>query len=214
MTEPSQKKQKDQAPKELYLVSVGAAQAAAIQDPRRWWTEHKVRPGEINLHEFADGALGLDLLSRKQLHIGFAARPYLIAELAPYIRLWFATSPSTTTQNINPSLRTWWRVFDECDAIAPVKTLSDLNEIHNATYLRKSSNSHKHYSIFMSVIRLARQDLGLPVLFWAAPQRPSPTKGLVDARAVSLIYHYLKRLRYPDFFGHSCFGKLYQLERL
>lgn len=193
MTEPSLKKDKDHSPRRLHIIPAASVQESFTQDPLRWWTTHSVRPGEINLHEFAHGVSESQLYKRRNLTTGFSPRPELIAELAPYIKICSANAPIATVQNINPSLRCWWRIFDECDEIAPVRTLKDLNEIHNAAFLRKGSGSYKHFRSVMTFIRVARHELDLPPLYWNAPQRPAPMKGVVNQRTVSLIYHCLKR---------------------
>lgn len=191
MTEPTRKIDKDQFDQRLRLVEAPAREFSASGNPLRWWTSHSDRPGEINLQVFATGMRGDQV--RANMLSGFSGRAELIGQLAPYIKLCYANAPLTTVANLNPSLRTWWRILDECEEIAPVRSIVDLNEIHNAAFLRIGKNTHKHYNTVMNVIRVARQDLGYPPLYWTSPERSSPSRGLIDPRAVSQIYHQLKR---------------------
>lgn len=189
MTEPSRKKQKGRIQPQLSIT----APAAPTVDVLCWWTTHEHRPGEINLNDFATGISEEDR-GRRRMNSSFTGRPELIYQLAPYIKIACATSPAATVANINPSLRQWWKIFDDCEDTAPVRTLSDLNEVHNAMFLRTAAVGTKHYWVFMAYVALARRELGLPQLFWTSPERSDPvTKQLVNQRSVRLIYHHLKR---------------------
>jgi hypothetical protein len=200
MVEPTRHKAKSHTECKIRLADLPGPTLQTTVEQLHWWTGHAERPGKINLNVFATGTARTLL---KNLKSGFQGRPELIAQLAPYVKLCYAVAPAATVNNLNPALRTWWRVFDECESIAPVRTLADLNEIHNAAFLRAGKKHHKHYSTGMTLIRIARADQGLPPLYWTSPERPEPIKSLVDSRTVKLIYHYLKR---------QCFETLFQFD--
>lgn len=189
MTEPSRNKPKGRLSPLLRLVDTAAEEGL---DPLRWWTSHPKKPGEVDLNIFASG-ISTEEAHAKGMKSGFTGRPQLIRELAPYIRLCSATWTRASVKNLNPALRCWWRLFDACDAIAPVNSVGDLSEIHNVEFIRTERSNRSSYSKMHQFVSVARADLGLPPLFWTAPERSTTTKSIVDQRTVALLYHSLKR---------------------
>lgn len=194
MTEPSRKKQKGRAAPTLTVVNKQVGVEVGSTDELRWWTAHEHRPGEFNLIDFETGVSEKEA-ERRRLRSPFSGRPVLIRELAPYIKVFHQAAPKATTERMTASLRAWWRLFDSCGSIAPVTCLSDLNDIHNAEYLR-SGKRIEEWKAFMAIVRVARQELNLPILYWTAPERVTKIKNLVDQSDVSRIYHRLKRLAF------------------
>lgn len=161
---------------------------AEVSASLEFWTDHPTKPGKISLTEFANGK------SSSHAHWGgdFSGRPQLINELAPHIYMIYRLSPEMSCVNLINTLRFWWRLFDEYEALAPVKTVVDINQIHEAAQLRKNA-AVVRTNAFLALVNACRLQLGLGRLFWIKREASGVQKDLITHEQVKLVYEELKR---------------------
>lgn len=167
-------------------------------DPLRFWTRHPREPILVDLHVFKNGA---SRKPRKGSWSGpFTGRPALIAQLAPVIReLVEYAAPNTAVQYI-VSLRSWWRLFDEVEAVAensgahipPVNSVACITEIHRQRALDIGMNRASFHP-FIRVLNIARKVQKMPHLYWDLPNNTRRGRHLPPKRQVDQVRFALKR---------------------
>ena len=153
-----------------------------------FWTDHPTKPSSISLTEFATG----NSSKHPQWSGDFSGRPELINELAPHIYVIHRLSPEQSCINLINTLRFWWRLFDEYEALAPVKTVIDINQIHEAAQIRKNAAVGRT-NLFLALVNARRLELGLGRLFWIKREESGVQKDLVTHQQIKLVYEELKQ---------------------
>lgn len=156
-------------------------------------TTHPKHPGELDMTEFAVGAIDT---SRRELHPtwngGFSGRPRLINELAPEIKKIHANSTELTCVSVCSALRTWWRLLDSWEGHGRVESVADINDIHGALQMRENVSAD-YTNTFLRLVNAARLTIGLPPLFWTKSDRPDDLTELPEPAHIKRIYHELKQ---------------------
>lgn len=193
MVDPSKKKDKGGKGPSLVVVPT---MPRPSPDALVFVTAHATHPGKLDLTEFVDGALApRDLRQEKRWGGPFTGRPELLRELLPHIHSEYGAAKETSCLALLKMLRTYWRLLDRCDAtpdIAPVKSVADLNSIHEATQLRDGVHSSVTYG-FVRMANSARQSLGLPLLYWAVTDKGTgEVRTTLEREQVRALYNVLK----------------------
>lgn len=190
MVDPTRKKRQATTPNGLDLVDGNPPPAS----PLRIVTAHLTRPGILDLNEFAVGTLNR-ATNHPRNGVGFNGRPTLVAELAPYYRVLFATAPKSAVNAALHAIRQWWRLFDRLQDLAPVSEAAHINELHCALAVREGIR-RRDFHWLMRPLNLMRNDAGLPDLHVELPRDPQVQSELPDKKAIAAIYQDLKfRLR-------------------
>lgn len=168
--------------------SASANDQPAHAHPLVFTTDHPRKPALVDLREFETGATG----SSSQWGGDFRGRPELIHELAPHIKAIYCTRAEASVAQLRSSLRSWWRLLDVLDDLAPVKTASDLGFIHEAEQVRRGVHA-TFTNNFLEVVNSRRAELGLSRLIWNKTQSSSKLAKLPEQWQVKLIYEELKR---------------------
>ncbi|CAE6710723.1 hypothetical protein [Paraburkholderia nemoris] len=156
-------------------------------------TTHSLHPFTVDLNEFAAGKEHPDVTSEKSKWKGaFNGRELLIREMFGPIKTIFANAPETTiTTALKPALRTYWRLLDSCEDIAPVNSVADLDDLHGALQLRANVNGGQTRN-FVRIANMARDAIGLPPLYWTAAEGDSPIRDSAPFEHIGRLYHELK----------------------
>lgn len=159
------------------------------ETPLVFATRHPEKPGVLDLRSLAEG----ETSNVKNWGGDYQGRPELIAELAPHVYALHIGSPEGTTINVVRALKSYWRLLDSLDSIAPVRTVSDLTHIHEAEQFRKRVPV-AHTNTFLRIVNARRLELGLARLIWTKPDRPETATRLPERTEVKAIYEELKHL--------------------
>jgi hypothetical protein len=167
-------------------------------NPLQFWTEHSQNRVFVDLNVFAVGQAVRP--SNGKWSGPFNARSKLIGELAPALRELLTVAAEDTVDGYVKSLRAWWRVLDGVDAaVGPALAtdparfgVADLAELHRQAAMDKSL-ARKTFSPFVRVANLARRALGLPELYWIAPDDSRAERDLLPQREMDQVRFALKR---------------------
>lgn len=181
-------------------------------------THHSHRPGRFDLCTFISGD---DRPAGSQWSGPFSGRPELARQLAPAIFQIYRDAPAPTVYRVIFTLRTYWRLFDKFEAIAPVNSVADLNDLHGAFQMREGIG-RTYTGTFLKIANQARQTIGLPPLYWPVKEDGVRHAELPDHKAVAAIYQRLKHDVYAALarwrqeqsqFGH-CFPTKLEVQKV
>lgn len=185
MSEPTRKKNKTSG------IAIPSNQQNSDDGELRFWTQHPERTVLVDLIDFSVGTHGAKVRSGKWSG-PFSGRPELIRELFPYIKISYSGLSVGTINGLKGSLRTWWRLFDECEDIAPVRSVMDINEVHGAL-ARKSKIEQGAHAKFLALLNAFRRDHGCVPLYWVSYSNRKPQSDLPEDWEVKAIHDTLKR---------------------
>ena len=193
MVEPTRKKDKSRRGADLRSVpKLDLPKSGALV----FVTSHPTHPGKLDLTEFVSGTDGpKDKRQTKRWGGDFTGRPEFLHELLPHIHELYGAARHESCLFLTKTLRTYWRLFDRCDAMpemSPVKSVADLNGVHEATQIRDNiyaTVSHK----FIALADVARKSAGLPPLHWAVSEKGTgQVRDVLERVQVPAIYNVLK----------------------
>lgn len=194
------KKNKDHLEEHSSVTLVTPVTAPRSDDPLRFWTEHLTENTLVDLYPFADGQ------NQKPHPRGcgnwagpFSGRPELIRQLAPAIHARLLMASPSTVELHRVALRAWWRLLDALEAtlgpngqpVPKVKSLVDLNELHEAT-AHRFRMTHSNFNTFLSLVNAARKlhRPRLPLLPWIPPKPRNQDRHLIpedQAQALKIL---------------------------
>ena len=183
---------KDHSGVELVVPAV----APTTDDPLRFWTGHPTKNTLIDLHEFADGAS----TTGNSTGGGYSGRPELIAELAPAIQAQLALKARETCASLKVSLRIFWRVCDELEAIAApdgrtldrLTSMRDLTHLHETT-LNRANINRKYFCSLLIIFNNTRTLMKLRPLVWTIPKGAGPSRQLIPDSHAKVLKIAIKR---------------------
>lgn len=166
---------------------VAPAVAPTSDDPLRFWTGHPTENFLVDLHVFADGQSITGNPTGAGAWAGaFAARPELIAELAPAIQARLTLASRETCKSYRGAIRKFWRACEELestvtpdgrsmDRLTSVRGLSHLHEavMHQAKFERSQ------FGTVRNLLNDTRLLLRLPILVWTSPRQGEPNRQLI-----------------------------------
>jgi len=126
MAEPSRKKNKEHGTANVLPFPQVIDETSLV-----FVTTHATTPCMIDLTEFRDGGVGF---GSAKWGGDFSGRPLLIEQLLPHIRAIYSSQSEASIDRFMSGLRTYWRLFDECDALPP-----DQRPKPNGTYFVSQS---------------------------------------------------------------------------
>jgi hypothetical protein len=159
-------------------------------------TTHKTNPCLVDLTELRDGRYGSESITTC---VGdFSGRPLLIQQLLPHIRAIHLAQAKKSIEQLISTLRTYWRLFDECDALPinqrpkPVEGVAELNDLHDRLQVRNRVHGN-HTRSFVRLANAARKQVGLTQLDWT-PMDPDRGKVRValEMAQTRALYHEVK----------------------
>lgn len=171
------------------------------EEPLRFLTHHPKKPGLIDLRPLRDG----QTVAPRGLWSGsFKGRLQLTNQIAPAFKETYLSAAQPTVASVVASLRTWWRMFDQIDALAATGTdarvpaingVEDLTEVHRQLAL-DAGMSRAMFGPFARVADLTRRAMGLRPLHWLGPEEPSRKRHLPPFSQIKPIRDELKRRWY------------------
>lgn len=191
MAEPSRKKEK------LHGTAVVLPFPQEIDESSLvFLTTHETHPCRVDLTEFRDGSDGSKAIGRWGGN--FSGRPLLIKQLLPHIRAIHSAQAKKSVEQLIPALRTYWRLFDECDTLPmnqrpkPVEGVAELNDLHDRLQVRIRVDGNFTRK-FVRLANAARKQLGLTQLDWT-PMYPDRGKVRValEMAQTRALYHVVK----------------------
>lgn len=162
-------------------------------------TTHKTQPYLVDLTVFRDGN-NASLGNNPENWAGsFSGRPLLIAQLLPHIRSIYSGQGQYSLRNLIGDLRTYWRLFDACDALPidqrpkSVEGVADLTDLHDRLQVRNRINGDQTRT-FVRLANAARKQLGLAQLDWKPNDTRSNKKIRValELAQTRALYHAVK----------------------
>lgn len=159
-------------------------------------TTHKTTPCLVDLTEFRDGRTAL--IGGGNWGGAFSGRPLLIQQLLPHIRAIHSAQSAKSIYQLMTALRTYWRLFDECDALPmgqrpkSVEGVAELNGLHDRLQVRNRVYGG-HTGIFVRLANSARTRLELTKLDWT-PIYPEGDmlRVALDMEQTRALYHAVK----------------------
>lgn len=158
---------------------------------------HKTNPCLIDLTQFRDG--GVAPVDIYRWGGNFSGRPKLIQELLPHIRAIHTAQTKTSIDALMGTLRIYWRLFDECDALPldqrpkPVEGVAELNDLHDRLQVRSRINENETRR-FMRLANAARKQLGLTLLDWTPNYLDrDKVRVALDMSQTRAVYHAVKK---------------------
>lgn len=161
-------------------------------------TTHKTVPCTVDLTEFRDGRTGPIGSGANSWGGDFSGRPLLIQQLLPHIRAIHSAHSDGTIDALVLTLRTYWRLFDECDALPMdqrpqrVEGVAELNDLHDRLQVRNHVNGNDTRR-FVRLANAVRKKLGHTQLEWTPID---PDSGIVrvalDMAQTRALYHAVK----------------------
>lgn len=192
MTEPSRKQRKGIHLPELVSVKPPTISDAGLHQSLVLRVMGGKVPTNVSFEEFATGSSR----SAGRWHGDFSGRPALIGSFFKHIEIKYSQKTAASAINLVQKLRTWWRLFDKFDALAPVHKVEDIHEGH-AAFARSEQMDSVCYASLASLVNAARSDLMLPRLYWLPIGHPTPsTAELPDPIHVRAIYITVKHRVY------------------
>lgn len=188
-------KKKDHLKDHSGLELVAPAVAPTTDDPLRFWTGHPTENTLVDLHEFADGALGTGNPTGGGSWAGtFSGRPDLIAELAAAIQARLTLATKGTCIGYLSSLRKFWRTCDQLESTVKQdgRTLDRLTSVRDLTHLHEAAMhrakfDRTQFGVVLSICNDTRRMMRLGALLWTAPKRVEPDRQLIpDSHAKAL----------------------------
>jgi hypothetical protein len=185
VSEPTRKKMKASG------VLVSTDQPSSDDKELSFRTQHPECSVLVDLTDFSVGTHGVKVKSGKWSG-SFSGRPELINELFPHIKVAYSGLSVGTINGLKVALRTWWRLFDECEDVAPVRNVMDINEIH-AALARKSKVEQGAHAKLLSLLNSFRRENGCVPLYWISYSNRKPQSDLPESWEVKAIHDTLKR---------------------
>lgn len=164
------------------------------ENPLKFWTHHSTENTLVDLTVFANGDL------KPQHKAPFTGRPQLILQLVPAIEAVTVGLTKASVQQINPTLRTWWRLLDTVEQAAakvgqPMNRVEDvrqLTHVHHDFVVRSKMGKGQFY-IGYRILNATLQLLGDPALHWTAPEDSKPKRVLPPNDQIKAIRIALKQ---------------------
>lgn len=188
MAEPSRKKIKgfaSRAPTLQLVPNTRTAPSLVLH------TDHVKGSVVIDLTEFAEGTI--DASRHPLIQNRFTGRPELIKELAPHIHTVIVDKPPKTALNIIPILRKWWTFFDTWESEHTVRIVPNIDDFIGFKQYHEKELRGNYRTDFLRVVNLARDSMGLPVLYWPSADEGGEHRELPPFEDIKLIYHELKQ---------------------
>lgn len=193
MAEPTRKKNKNHGTANVLPLPQTIDETALV-----FLTTHTTHPCLVDLTEFRDGSTGPIRKGTNNWGGDFSGRPLLIHQLLKHIREIHSAQSQASIDLLVRSLRTYWRIFDECDALPtdqrpqPVDGVAELNDLHDRLQVRNRVNGN-YTRCLVRLANAARKRLGLTSLDWTPIY---PDGGIVRV-ALSMaqtraLYHAVK----------------------
>lgn len=193
MAEPTRKKNKKHGKANVLQLPQAVDETSLV-----FLTTHKTNPCLVDLTEFRDGGKAPNGTGSPNWSGDFSGRPLLIKQLLPHIRAIHLAQSEGSIVSLIQALRTYWRLFDECDALPmnqrpkPVEGVAELNDLHDRLQVRNRVGGNKT-RIFVRLANAARNQLGLTRLDWT-PMDPDRGKVRValEMAQTRALYHAVK----------------------
>jgi hypothetical protein len=197
------KKNKDHLKEHGGIDLVAPVASPKSNDPLRFWTGHPTENILVDLRPFAEGENEHPNPTGAGSWGGpFTGRRQLIAQLAPAIQARVTLLARSTVVNLQSALRAWWRLLDRIEAtpdpdrrvLAPVESVADLNELHEAAAHRYCVHAN-YFKCFVSLVNAARKlhVPRLPELRWEAPKASEPIRTLIPEEQAKAIKTCIKQ---------------------
>lgn len=160
-----------------------------IDHPLKFWTLHPKEPTFVDLSEFSEG--------RKTYNrgAGFAGRPTLIVQLSDPLREFFRLYASRSVSQRQSIMRNWWRALDDLEKSSDFHSI---NGVEDFNYLNLSLIRERFagdvFSWFLSMVNIARAQLGIVRLQIGAYDKPEPNRYLPDDSSSKLIRLEMKKV--------------------
>jgi hypothetical protein len=194
------KRNKDHLKELAGVALVAPVEVPKSEDPLRFWTGHRTEDSLVDLRPFADGEFEPSSTRGGNWAGQYTGRPELIGQLAQALQARLALAPIATVANYTNALRAWWRLFDRIEntmvsggrQIAIVKSLADLNELHEAAAHRVGMSTGK-FRYFICIANDARRlhKPRLPDLRWEPPKPAATIRTLIpegQARELKTVF--------------------------
>ncbi len=193
MAEPTRKKNKKHGTANVLPLPETIDETALV-----FLTTHKTSPCLVDLTEFRDGRTTPIGRGSKQWVGDFSGRPLLIQQLLPQIRAIYSSQSQNANRLVVYSLRTYWRLFDACDALPTdqrpqrIETVAELNDLHDRLQVRNRVNGNATRS-FVRLANAARKRLGLNPLDWTPIDPVSDrVRVALEMPQIKALYHAVK----------------------
>ena len=193
MAEPNRKKNKKQGKANVLQLPPAVDETSLV-----FLTTHKTNPCLVDLTEFRDGGKAPIGRGSQNWSGDFSGRPLLIKQLLPHIRAIHLAQAKKSIEQLVIALRTYWRLFDECDALPmnqrpkPVEGVAELNDLHDRLQVRNRVDGNQT-RMFVRLAKAARKQLGLTQLDWTPMDRDrGKVRVALEMTQTRALYHAVK----------------------
>ena len=193
MAEPTRKKKKAHGEGNVLQFPQAIDETALV-----FLTTHKTDPYLVNLTEFRDGDKNRVGAGSGNWNGEFSGRPLLIQQLLPHIKAIHSSQSQVTFLGVMSALRTYWRLFDSCDALPDdqrpqsVQGVAELNDLHDRLQFRNHINGNVT-RLFVRLANATRRQLKLTQLDWTPNYLDrSSVRIVLDSIQTSTLYHAVK----------------------
>lgn len=193
MAEPTRKKSKKHGAANVLQLPQAIDETSLV-----FITTHKTDPCLVDLTEFRDGGTAPVGRGAKFWRGDFSGRPLLIQQLLPHLRSIHSAQSDKSITALITGLRTYWRLFDACDALPleqrpkPVQGVAELNDLHDRLQIRNRVAGNDTRRL-VRLANAARKKLELPELDWTSidPER-GKVRVALDIAQTRALYHAVK----------------------
>jgi hypothetical protein len=193
MAEPTRKKDKNHG-----TATVLAFPQAFDETSLVFLTTHTKVPCLVDLTEFRDGGKAPIGKGSHRWGGDFSGRPLLIEQLLPHVRAIHSSQSPQSIDKLVQALRTYWRLFDACDAMPMIQRpqrvegVAELNDLHDRLQVRNRVLGD-YTRRFVRLANVARKRLRVSPLDWTPidPERGSVRVAL-DMAQTRALYHAVK----------------------